>query len=74
VVAPSGVDTLKSTPAMNPAMGERESESLDEAYATDVWARRTAPQSPYRLREVGIGLVVFGIVAVVAYGLPLALT
>lgn len=56
-------------------MIEGESKSLEEAYATDtsVWARETAPQSPYTTRQVGTGLVVFLVVAAVAYGLPLAL-
>lgn len=38
-----------------------------------VWARQTAPQSPYTARQVGIGLVIFAVGAVVAYGLPLVL-
>lgn len=52
-----------------------ESESLEEAYAgrTDVWARETAPQSPYTVRQVGIGLAVLVALAVVAFALPLAL-
>lgn len=50
-----------------------ESESLEEAYADDVWARETAPQSAYTMREVGIGLAVFAVVALVAFGVPLAL-
>lgn len=49
-----------------------ESESLEEAY-DDVWARETAPQSAYTMREVGIGLVVFAVLALVAFGVPLAL-
>lgn len=39
----------------------------------DVWARQTAPQTPYTSRQVGIGLVLFVAIAVVAFGLPLAL-
>lgn len=51
------------------------SESLDDVYAdeTDVWARETAPQSPYTMRQVGIGLAVLVALAVVAFALPLAL-
>lgn len=45
-------------------------ETVSEA---DVWARDTAPQTPYTLRQVGIGLIVFLLVAVVAFGVPLAL-
>lgn len=56
-------------------MSEQESESLEEAFArADVWARETAPQSAYTLRQVGIGLVVFVILAIVAFGVPLAMT
>ncbi len=53
-----------------------ESQSLEEAYADDedVWARETAPQSPYTTRQAGIGLVVFAVCALLAFGLPLALT
>lgn len=58
----------------HPAMSAGESESLEEAYADDaVWARQTAPQSPYNTRQVGIGILVFVVVVIVAYGLPLAL-
>ena len=39
----------------------------------DVWARTTAPQSPYTTRQVAIGLVVFAVIAVVAFVVPLAL-
>ena len=40
---------------------------------TDIWARSTAPQSPFTGRQVGIGIVVAIVLAVVAFGLPLAL-
>ncbi|MFB6353379.1 MAG: hypothetical protein ABEJ92_04775 [Halobacteriales archaeon] len=51
------------------------SESLEETFAdgSAVWERETAPQSPYSMRQVGIGLVVLVAGAVVAFGLPLAL-
>lgn len=39
----------------------------------DVWDRRTAPQSPYSVRQVAVGLVVFVIGAVVAFGIPLVM-
>jgi hypothetical protein len=39
----------------------------------DVWARSTAPQSPFTTRQVAVGLVVLAIGAVVAFGLPLVL-
>lgn len=53
-------------------------EAATEAEASEpgedgVWARETAPQSPYSMRQVGIGLVVLAIGAAVAFGVPLAL-
>lgn len=45
----------------------------DEVADDDVWSRTTAPQSPYTTRQVGIGLVVFAVLALVAFALPLAL-
>ena len=39
-----------------------------------IWARETAPQSPYTGRQVGIGFVVLIVGAVVAFGLPIATT
>lgn len=39
----------------------------------DVWARDTAPQTPYTMREVGIGLAGLVVGAAIAFGLPLAL-
>lgn len=41
--------------------------------ADDLWSRTTAPQSPYTTRQVGIGLAVFIVLALVAFVLPLAL-
>lgn len=38
-----------------------------------VWARETAPQTPYTRRQVGIGLVIFAVGALVAFGVPLVL-
>lgn len=44
----------------------------EETAADDgVWARDTAPQTPYSSREVGIGLVVFAIGTALAFVLPL---
>ncbi len=40
----------------------------------DVWTRDTAPQTPYSMRQVGIGLVIFVIAAAVAFGVPLFLS
>ena len=52
-------------------------EPADEASGSNdedaVWARETAPQSPYTSREVAIGLVVFAVAALVAFGVPLVL-
>lgn len=58
-------------------MGEREqSEAVLEGTAEPdshgVWTRTTAPQTPYSMRQVGTGLVMFVILAIVAFGLPLA--
>jgi hypothetical protein len=39
-----------------------------------VWDRSTAPQSPYTGREIGIGIAVFLVGMLIAFGLPLALT
>jgi hypothetical protein len=39
----------------------------------DVWQRSTAPQSSYTGREIGIGIAVFLVGALVAFGLPIAL-
>lgn len=39
----------------------------------DLWARDTAPQTPYTAREVGIGLAIAVGLAVVAFGVPLVL-
>jgi len=41
---------------------------------TPATGRSTAPQSPYTLREVGIGFAVLAAGLVVAFGLPLAFT
>jgi len=38
-----------------------------------IWERSTAPQSSYTGREIGIGIAVFLIGALIAFGLPLAL-
>lgn len=41
---------------------------------TGIWARSTAPQSDYTMRQVGIGIIVLVVGAIVAFGIPLALT
>lgn len=53
-------------------------ESAGEAEAkpgagTDIWARETAPQSPFTTRQVGVGVVVLAIGLAVSFGLPLFL-
>lgn len=72
------VDTLKSVVGERPSMSGRTAHGDaagpgELANGDDVWARDTAPQTPYTLRQVGIGLVVFVALAVVAFGVPLAL-
>lgn len=37
----------------------------------ELWARETAPQSPYTARQIGIGLVVLVVGLAIAFGLPL---
>lgn len=39
-----------------------------------VWARETAPQSPYTMREAGIGFLGLVIGSAIAFGIPLLLT
>lgn len=51
---------------------EAEAES-DQPGEDGVWSRETAPQTPFTLRQVGIGLVIAVVGAAVAFGLPLAL-
>jgi hypothetical protein len=46
---------------------------VDQPGEDGVWSRETAPQTPFTLREVGIGLVIAVVGAAVAFGLPLAL-
>lgn len=38
-----------------------------------VWARSTAPQSPYGMRQVGIGVVIFVIGIAITVGIPLVM-
>lgn len=45
----------------------------EDAPGEGIWARTTAPQSPYTVREVAIGLLVLAVGVVVAFGLPLLL-
>lgn len=58
----SSVGTLKRVAREPPCMTEQ-----------DLWARSTAPQSPFTIRQVGIGVVVAIMLAIVAFGLPLLL-
>lgn len=62
---------------MSDVAAEADAESAadaDDQVESDVWTRETAPQSPYTSRQVGIGLVVFAIAAVVAFAVPILLT
>ncbi|MDZ7702553.1 MAG: hypothetical protein U5J98_11115 [Halobacteriales archaeon] len=52
---------------------ETPEDAAAEGAVDDVWARETAPQSPFTMRQVGIGLVVLAVGAAVAFGVPLAL-
>lgn len=38
-----------------------------------VWTRSTAPQSPYGMRQVGIGIVIFAIGIAITVGIPLVM-
>jgi hypothetical protein len=38
-----------------------------------IWARNTAPQSPYTGREIGLGIAIALAGFLIAFGLPLAL-
>jgi hypothetical protein len=70
--SPPPSDTLKSVVRERRSMSE-DPAAEPESVVDDVWARETAPQSPYTMRQVGIGLAVLVVGAVVAYGVPLAL-
>jgi hypothetical protein len=39
----------------------------------DIWERSTAPQSSYTAREIGIGIAVFLVGLLIAFGIPVAL-
>lgn len=52
---------------------ESEPDAAEGPEEAAVWTRDTAPQTPYTMRQVGLGLVVFAVGAVVAFGIPLAL-
>lgn len=69
------VDTLKSAVDEPPTMSEDppEDETAPDV-EDDVWDRETAPQSPFTMRQVGIGLLVFAGAAAVAFGVPILLT
>lgn len=38
-----------------------------------IWERSTAPQSSYTAREIGIGVAVFLVGLLIAFGVPVAL-
>lgn len=48
-------------------------EEEDSTAAKGIWARTTAPQSAFTARQVGTGVVVLAIGALIAFGLPLLL-
>jgi len=63
----------------NPSSRDADLETEPPAEASEptepedpIWARETAPQSAYTMRQVGIGLVVFVLLAILAFGVPLA--
>ena len=66
----TGLDSLKSLHSKSGSMNGHEAtpEPTD-----DVWERSTAPQSSYTGREIGIGIAVFLVGALIAFGLPVAL-
>lgn len=66
------VGTLKSMPGGTPRMSDVEGHGSAEN-GEGVWARSTAPQSPYRMRQVGIGFVIFAIGVAITVGIPLAM-
>lgn len=70
---PPPVDTLKGVVDERPVMSVEPADGADATADDDVWARETAPQSPYTTREVAVGLVVFAIAAAVAFVVPLLL-
>lgn len=39
-----------------------------------IWARSTAPQSPYSMSQVGTGIVIFVIGLLITFGIPLVLS
>ncbi|MFB6148593.1 MAG: hypothetical protein ABEJ48_02910 [Halobacteriales archaeon] len=45
--------------------------SDEDATTTDLWARETAPQSPYTMRQVTLGLIVLGVGLAITFVLPL---
>lgn len=49
-------------------------EDATEGEDAGIWARATAPQTPYSGRQVGIGLIVFVVGVAVTFGIPLVLT
>lgn len=52
---------------------DRSGERATSADSDDVWARQTAPQSPYTIRQVGIGILVLAIGLVLSFGVALVL-
>ena len=63
------VDTLKGRPGEDGYMTDDPTDSE----ATGIWARTTAPQSPFTMGQVGTGLIVLAIGLLVAFGLPVFL-
>lgn len=63
----------ESTAADETGSGEETTVGAEAATSTrdDPWARETAPQTPYTMRQVGIGLVIFAVLAIIVFALPL---
>lgn len=71
-------DILKSIVRASLAMSDAPAADADQDGAEAgveeaIWSRDTAPQTPFTLRQVGIGFVIAAVGAVVAFGLPLLL-
>ena len=49
-------------------------EEHEEETTEGIWARSTAPQSPYSMGQVGTGMVIFVIGLVITFGIPIVLS
>lgn len=48
-------------------------EEHEEETPAGIWARTTAPQSPYSMSQVGAGLVIFVVGLMITFGVPMML-